>query len=181
MLEKVTPANRAECDQLRQLLDARRSAQSPEERKVKTRMIWMHLKAKRQQKQSEKLDRLLAMGKGGKGLARMMQGPVKRRRITAIKDTANTMHSNEDEVLEVFAKFYEDLYSALSRGDTQSQRGQSSCAPVTPAEVIAAMKKLRSGKSCGDDGLYAEMLKTDHVGLITLIAKHLHGYIAGSR
>lgn len=178
--EPATPANRAECDQLRQLLDARRSAQSPEERKVKTRMIWMHLKAKRQQKQSEKLDRLLAMGKGGKGLARMMQGPVKRRRITAIKDTANTMHSNEDEVLEVFAKFYEDLYSALSRGDTQSQRGQSSCAPVTPAEVIAAMKKLRSGKSCGDDGLYAEMLKTDHVGLITLIANIFTDILQGA-
>ena len=34
-----------------------------------------------------------------------------------------------------------------------------------------ALERQRRGKSCGDDCLYAEMLKTKHTGLITLIAK----------
>ena len=33
------------------------------------------------------------------------------------------------------------------------------------------MQRQGRGKSCGDDGLYAEMLKTKHTGLIDLIAR----------
>ena len=82
---------------------------------------------------------------------------MKRKRITAVTDASGHRCSEEADVLEVFAKFYEDLYAALStKVELQHNEGQSEA--VTPEEVILALKKLRPGRSCGDDGLYAEML-----------------------
>ena len=74
-----------------------------------------------------------------------------------------------EDILEVFVSFYEKLYAAAP-SEVDLQEGPPSD-PITANEVIEALKKLRSGKSCGDDGLYAEMLKTNHRGLLDLIAK----------
>ena len=61
-------------------------------------------------------------------------------------------------MLEAFAKFYESLYADVStKIEPMARRDHSE--PITPEEIMAALKKLRPGRSCGDDGLYAEMLK----------------------
>ncbi len=52
--------------------------------------------------------------------------------------------------------------------------------PITSEEVKAGVKRLKSGKSCGDDGLYAEMLKTNHAGLIDAIARIFTDILGGS-
>ena len=41
---------------------------------------------------------------------------------------------------------------------------------MTVAKITSALKKLRAGKVCADDGLVAEMLKTGHEGLLATIA-----------
>ena len=42
---------------------------------------------------------------------------------------------------------------------------------MQPAKIRAALKNLRVGKTCGDDCLCSEMLKTNHEGLVSLIAR----------
>ena len=42
---------------------------------------------------------------------------------------------------------------------------------MAPDEIETALKKLRVGKACGDEGLYAEMLKTKYAGLVDMIAR----------
>ena len=53
------------------------------------------------------------------------------------------------------------------------------CPKVSREELKTALLKLRPGKACADDGLVAEMLKTDHEGLLDAISElfteMLHG------
>ena len=71
--------------------------------------------------------------------------------------------------MEVFAKFYEELYS--STGAESPFLGDGAhVSPVTVTEVNGVLKKLRAGKACGDDELCAEVLKTSRAGLVGVIA-----------
>ena len=82
------------------------------------------------------------------------------------------MQSDPDSICEVFAKFYEDLYSEAEPAQaTQDLTRPDVETLVTADEVIAALKKMKSLKTAADDGLVAEMLKTGHSGLILILAQ----------
>ena len=99
--------------------------------------------------------------------------------IATMTDANDKRCTEQDEVLEVFARFYEELYFYVATESPFPGDGAHS-SPVTVKEVIEALKKLRAGKACGDDELCAEMLKTSHAGLVsaisTVFSDILHGY-----
>ena len=99
--------------------------------------------------------------------------PFKRHRTDVAVDAAVRKHTDPDEILEVFAAFYESLYSTMSAEphvpDTTSQSKA-----VTSKEVADALCRMKVGRACGDYGLYVEMLRTQRQGLIDTICDNLH-------
>jgi hypothetical protein len=162
---------------LQELMAARSAAMDAQERKKLTKSIWEHLRMQRAEKKSAKLDEILNAGKGQKELAKILKSPVKRKRTCAVTDADGRRCTDSTEIVEVFAQFYANLYDAVARGIGPWSGPRSDT--IEPSEIRGALKKLRAGRVCGDDGLYAEILKTHHEGLITLIAQMftdiLHG------
>lgn len=81
----------------------------------------------------------------------------------------------------VFAKFYEDLYSECGSPATEPSRlGSATDDPqfVTPEELLVVMKSMKNNKTGAADGLVAEMLKTEHRGLLLAICDFFNDIIA---
>jgi hypothetical protein len=72
---------------------------------------------------------------------------------------------------EVFAKFYEDLYSESAKGQYGTSSLSALRTSISTDEVIDGLKRLKNRKTGAEDGLVAEMLKTGHVGLIGAVAE----------
>ena len=153
----------------------RRNTTDKEERKRLSKCIWKCLRAERKVRQDEQLDVLLQERKGKSELAKLLRRPIRRKRITATADSSGKKCTDPSDIAEVFASFYEDLYNAIAPAQGLDKWGASTStpapAPVTPDEVRKALAKLKSGRACGDDGLAAEMLKTDNKLLIEKIAE----------
>ena len=71
---------------------------------------------------------------------------------------------------EVFAVFYERLYKedvGMQCGTSDELPDQGAAhIPITTDELRSSLKRLRNKKTGADDGLVAEMLKTEHCGLL---------------
>ena len=101
---------------LEQLLQTRRSTSNPEQRKALSKSIWKHLRDERNQARADKLQQVLDAGSGQKALAELLRGRVKRKHITIATDAAGNRVVDTDGILEVFALFYENLYTVASTG-----------------------------------------------------------------
>ena len=123
-------------------------------RKDLTKRIWIRLKLDRKERQSVKLNALLASKKGKGDLARLLDVPMKCKHIIAITDSSGKKHHDKDDILKVFATFYENLYHAAST-DLCFSGANAQHVAVTAEEVKKCLAKLRAGKFCGDDGSYA--------------------------
>ena len=66
------PIVRGRSQPLQELLASRGAALCPIERKHLTKLIWSQLRLERRERENNKLDKLLASGKGAKDLARML-------------------------------------------------------------------------------------------------------------
>ena len=87
--------------------------------------------------------------------------------------------SCQQDLCEVFATFYEDLYrkSEQSWYITYSEGCRDS--KMTAEEVRSALKRLKSRRTGAEDGLVAEMLKTGHIGLVKAIARFFSDIFQG--
>ena len=79
------------------------------------------------------------------------------------------LHTKRSEIGEVFACFYEKLYSHTARLDGDYRPCGN--AYVTIEDVRKACASLQRKKTCSDDGLVAEMLQTDFEPLLAAIAE----------
>ncbi len=59
----------------------------------------------------------------------------------------------------LLADFYTQLYSTAFAFPQPSVVGQQAFFAITVAEIVRAIKSLKSGRASSDDGLLAEMLK----------------------
>ena len=175
---QTSPCSSRHSEQLHGLLQARALAEDPANRKHLTRQIWNCLTSERKERQSQRLDTLLEASKGKRELSKIMGGPKKKKRITTATDATGKRCTEQDEVLDVFAKFYEELYSSIGTESPFPGDGAHASA-VSVKEVNEALKKLRAGKACGDDELCAEMLKTSHAGLVGAIATVFSDILCG--
>lgn len=85
-------------------------------------------------------------------------------------DASGSRKTEPDDMAEVFASFYEQLYDTLAPAGDCPSGSQGNSPHVTALEVGLVVKKLKNGRTSGDDKLLAEMLKTGHAGLLQAIA-----------
>ena len=120
---------------LQDMLRRRSAARSPEERKALSKQVWKRLRHERQQERQDKLDALISAGKGAKELVRLMTAPVRRKRTAAMTDTHGNRKNEPDDMAEVFATCYEQLYNTLNPSGDFPSHSQASRTPVTAEEV----------------------------------------------
>ena len=159
-------------------MEARCSIQDPQERQEATKQIWNRLRLERKQRLSREMDKLLESSRGKGEPNRILKALFKRKQITSIMDSHEKLCQDKNEILEVFVAFYEKLYNAAA-DELHMPQSVGGSKAVTVEEIKEAMKKMRNGKACGDDGLYAELLKSGHEGLLALIASVFADILAG--
>ena len=73
------------------------------------------------------------------------------------------MQTDPDKISEVFGCFYEDLYKETDPKLNLDHDGSSDPELlITASELSKALKRMKSQRTGADDGLVAEMLKTNH-------------------
>ena len=96
--------------------------------------------------------------------------PQKRQGSASILDKTNTLRTSKDDIAEVFAKFYEDLYSSsVTTSNVEQVRGASEPSPFTMEELRSATAELKSCKAKDTSGVIAEMIKYEGEILHTAI------------
>eukprot|EP00959_Pyramimonas_sp_CCMP1952_P196258 4103127-Pyramimonas_sp.AAC.1 len=84
---------------------------------------------------------------------------------------AGVVVSDSGDIAEAFAQFHEDLYQEWVTTGAINEACMTDDAPeVTTEELTAALRRMTNGRTGGDDGLVSEMLCTEHVGLIHIVA-----------
>ena len=153
------------------LFAERRAAADTFERKELTKRLWRALRDERQRKHDQKLDDALNSGKGAKELAKILELPVHKRRILAMKDVNGVRKAARPDIAQVFADFYTQLYSTASAFPEPSVVGEQAFVAITVEEIVRAIKSLKSGRASSDDGLLAEMLKNGTARLHEVLAQ----------
>ena len=107
---------------------------------------------------------------------------VKSRFITQMVDKHGKSQTNRMSIANIFATFYEELYSKRDAGRTRDDIGQTSSDDVsdfTEHELMKALKTLKNGKCKDTAGIRAEMLKNTGSSmrnvLMDLFNSILHG------
>ena len=91
--------------------------------------------------------------------------------INRVWEAGGALATDPDAVCEVFAHFYEHLYKEEEQQGHIEENRPDMETTVTAEEATAALKRLKNMKTGSDDGLVAEMLKTGHTGLISVLAR----------
>ena len=168
---------RKHADEVKALFDQRRNESDTECRKGLSKRLWKALRRQRRLRADDDIDALARKGGGLGKLKQMTNKQAGIQRITAIRDKEGELHRDPDDIAEVFAQFYEDLYKELARGGEVKMPSSAKPSPVTIPEVEQALRALKNGKTGADDGLVAEMLKTGHRGLIEALATFMDGIL----
>ena len=74
------------------------------------------------------------------------------------------------EIAEIFAVFYEKLYLSERRYETGLSSNPCAATPVSLQELQAVLLKMKNNRSCADDGLLAEMLKSCSDDMLSVVA-----------
>ena len=81
--------------------------------------------------------------------------PKLNKHIAAVKDADGNLKTNQEDIAEAFAAFYQTLYEA-PRADQALGPGRGE---VRPEDLIAdirdPIKTMKSNKTCSDDGIVA--------------------------
>ena len=91
-------------------------------------------------------------------------GKPKCRSIEAMRDHDGNLTHEKEDIAEIFATFYEDLYASRNRhhgAATYSRDCTQTIAPFTREELHACLKQMSLGKAADSLGITAEMLKVD--------------------
>ena len=119
---------------------------------------------------NKQLDELIEVGAASK-LPQIQKHFRKNRRIASIKDNEGNTKSTRNGIAEVFATFYQSLYSAPHEAFGETLREQKNITGQDlRSDVEQCIKKLKRRKACAEDGLVAEMLKDGGRDMIDAIS-----------
>ena len=177
----IGPAKREHSDEVKQLFEDRRSELDPVARKRLSTQLWRALRKQRRQRQDREIQQLAEHGQGMKSLQRLMSKHAGVQRIALVKNAIGAAVTGTAGIAEVFAQFYEDLYKTdVGERTFEEDDLSETVIPFTPAEVTAALKLVKDKRTGAEDGLVAEMLKTQCSALVEAIAKYFSEILAGS-
>ena len=140
----------------------------------------------RRQRQQDALDQLAHKGSGLRKVNALFSKTRGRDIITSVQDEARNPKTDPQDIGEVFAYFYEQLYkedlASTTMGPTLDENpGETGHAPVTVDELRLALRRLKNRKTGAEDGLVAEMLKSGHVGLLVALTDVFNDILCGTR
>ena len=160
-------------DQIRRLIQDRRHCGHgyADRRRALCKAIKKVNRSKLQKQKEEQILQVLTDFRGLGEISKVGQH-IRQRSIKAVVDEAGFEKTSGEDIAEVFASFYETLYSSHQDGAAQRE-GRWNPTGITPPftmqELTAALKKLKSGKSSDSSGIVAEMLKFGGQSLRTII------------
>ena len=129
------------------------------------------MRIQRKKKLDNALDDRINKSKAGTNLKRLLKGG-RRRRIAAAQDKFGCLQTSRPDIAEVFADFYEALYSANI--DSMPQPDDTSFFAVNKQEVydtlVEVVRNMKKNKACAEDRLVIEMLQTQCDDLLEAMA-----------
>ena len=152
------------------LIYIRKVAISAVERRDVSKKLQKLLKDRRCREREQRLQMILEQGRGQNDLARVLCKPIQRTRVAAMKGADGNRHTSRNGIAEVFAPFYERLYDATSFCKVPNCNNEGAPRTYDDNGTCKKIQKLKPGKTCADDGLFAEMLKTGYEPLLEAIA-----------
>jgi len=171
-----------EPEHIRRLREMRRWAASQEDRDSISKSLLRELGKQKRDKREAKLQAVLDRGGCKRELLELKQGPRIRKRVSAALGSHGKVHSNVADIAEVFATFYERLYSSGRQQRASRQyHGQTHLPEVTEEELENLLKLMKKKKACAEDGLIAEMLQWGSISLLRCIAAILTDILQGTQ
>jgi hypothetical protein len=150
--------------QISELRQQRKHAATQEERRELSKRLCKALRQQRRIRHGRNLHELIRKRQGLGSLRKLERRPRLMEQVAAARGLDNRLHSTRTDIAEIFAQFYERLYSAgqepftaaaFDPGEWQPQESVTDIAIILE-EVLPASKKNRTA---ADDGLVAEMLQ----------------------
>ncbi len=107
-----------------------------------------------------KIDKILTEFRGLKLIAEIKNDGMKQG-IGKMKMKSGEYTTDFQEIADVFAVFYEDLYAKRDVADDSYRTSMEQSVPrVTAEEIEIALKKMKNGKACDSKRIVVEMLKS---------------------
>lgn len=110
-------------------------------------------------RKAAKIQSIIEDFRGLKYIAGIKNGNARQGIAKIVNDVGITV-TDQHDIAEVFATFYERLYSSTEVGVERAPFATSSAIePFTANELILAIRKMKRGKCADESGIIAEMLK----------------------
>ncbi|XP_072048653.1 uncharacterized protein [Amphiura filiformis] len=121
-------------------------------------------------KRREQIESILESGKGPKQISKMNS---KKTRISQMKDKNGIPTSSREEILNICAEFYQDLYSSHSNQSKPNflSPDQTDIPNVTVREVETAVKQMKDNKAPGTDDISSDVYKIGGAEIITQLTR----------
>ena len=140
------------------------------------------MRRQRRRRSDDALDDLINKGQAGK-VHMQKQRPKIQKHIAQIRDLNGVLKSDQAGILDVFAGFYEQLYLSPEIATTEPCASEGDFFEVDVSEVKLHMRrflrKMKTGKSCAEDGLVAEMLQSGCDHLLHMLASLFSDLLSG--
>ena len=130
-------------------------------------------------RRQDKIEQILLEFRGLKDIA-LCTTAKRRAHIVEMEDERGHKHSDQAGIAEVFASFYEKLYTGqktVKGPDTARTQLQ----PFTQKELTEALKKMSKEKAADDSGIVAEMLKQGNSALLDAILNLFNDIVVGGQ
>jgi len=178
-LENVSN-KRKETPEIKNLRALRKNSTNKLERDSISKQLLKALAHQRRARRDAKMEGIIQKGGGKREIQQLEQAPKKRHKIAKIVDGNGNIVTQPADVANVFADFYEKLYRAdAPKCQPTASQARAQLNAVSDEEVRGLLKKMKKGKTCAEDGLVAEMLKTDCEELVIAIAAVLTDILRG--
>ena len=131
------------------------------------------------EKRQDKIEQILLEFRGLKDIT-LCTTAKRRSHIVEMEDEHGHKHSDQDGIAEVFASFYEKLYTGRKtvKGPVTVR---TQLKPFTREELTDALSKMSKEKVADDSGIVAEMLNHGNKALLDAILNLFNDIVVGGQ
>ena len=162
------------------LLERRRTLGTGTAEKTEiSKQIQRHLRKSRRKKQHEKISETLREFRDIRRILNI-KTVQKKKLIVQMADSAGSLRTDRKAIADIFADFYEVLYSSHHEAETIGIMHTDPVPPFTMAELTDALKRLKNRKCADTAGIRAEMLKMGGEYLLTKLLELYNMILTGN-
>jgi hypothetical protein len=129
--------------------------------------IEREIRALSRAKKKARIEKILVQFKGLKFITGIRKNE-KRQHIGSMRDAKGEVHTDRQQIANIFADFYEQLYAEMDAlpGDDEELRTVRDVRPVLVEEVRDQLKKMARDKSADSKGMVVELLQYSADGML---------------